>query len=288
MKNLSIIIPVFNEQEGLTKTIREMDDLLENPEFEIEIIFVNDASTDKSSEILQGLAGRSYKVLHHETNRGYGAALKTGIKSASSEYICIADADGTYPYSEIPHLAQAMSSGYSMVVGARTGDTVKIPLLRRLPKWILNKLVNYLTGVTVPDINSGLRVMRKEDVERFLNILPDGFSFTTTITLAMHTSGYQIKYIPISYYKRTGKSKINPISQPLNFIQLIIRTVMYFNPLRVFLPISLILFLISLASLIYRTFHAGGLGVFTMIMFMAAIQFLTAGMIADLIIKRGK
>lgn len=281
---LSVVIPAYNEEKGIGDIIGKLQNILENSGRNYEIIVVDDGCTDKTANIVQETGVR---LIQHPFNQGYGAALKTGIRQARHDIIVIIDADGTYPVDAIPSLVERMDK-YDMVVGARTGDTVKIPLLRRLPKWILNKLVNYLTGVRVSDINSGLRVMRKEDVERFLNILPDGFSFTTTITLAMHTNGCQIKYIPISYYKRTGKSKINPIFQPLNFIQLIIRTVMYFNPLRVFLPISLILFLISLASLIYRTFHAGGLGVFTMIMFMAAIQFLTAGMIADLIIRRGK
>ena len=289
MEKLSIIIPVFNEQEGLKKTIREMDALLEKSEFEVEIIFVNDASTDKSSEILQGLAGRSYKVLHHETNRGYGAALKTGIKNAFSEYVCITDADGTYPHSEIPHLAQAMSSGYSMVVGARTGDTVKIPLLRRFPKWILNKLANYVSGFKIPDINSGLRIMKKKDIERFLNILPDGFSFTTTITLAMLTNNMQVHYIPVNYYHRKGKSKIRPIHDTLNFIQLIIRTVMYFNPLKVFVPLSLFLALFAFLVLIGSWILTGkAMDVTFGVILMTSVMVLVIGMLADLIDKRLK
>jgi len=283
---MSIIIPVFNEQEGLEKTIQEMNGLLEKPEYELEVIFINDGSTDKSGKILQGLAGRSYKVLHHERNRGYGAALKSGISSASSEHICITDADGTYPNSDIFKLADMLTDDYSMVVGARTGDVVKDSFLRRFPKWFLKKLASYLTGIDIPDLNSGLRVMKKDVVEKYLNILPDGFSFTTTITLAMITNGYRVQFVPVNYRVRRGRSKIRPIRDTLVFIQLIIRTVMYFEPLKVFLPVSLILFAAAIAALIHRILVGKGLLVVSVILFMAAIQVLVVGMLADLINKK--
>jgi len=289
MKKLSIIIPVFNEQEGLEKTIREMDGLLKTSEFEVEIVFVNDGSTDKSGEILRGLVGRSYKVLHHETNQGYGAALKTGIKNASSEYICITDADGTYPNGEILKLAYMLTGDYSMVVGARTGDVVRESLLRRFPKLILNKLASYLSEISIPDLNSGLRVMKKDVVEKYVKILPNGFSFTTTITLAMLTNDYKVKYVPVNYFKRKGKSKIKPIRDTLNFIQLIIRTVLYFNPLKIFFPLSLFLILFAFLVLIGSWVQTGkAFDVTFGIILMTAVMVLAIGMLADLIDKRSQ
>lgn len=289
MKKLSVIIPVFNEQEGLEKTIREMDELLKKPEFEGEIIFVNDASTDKSGEILQGLAGRPYKVLRHEINQGYGATLKTGIKNASSEYVCITDADGTYPNGDILKLAGMLTDGYSMVVGARIGNVAKDPILRRFSKYILVKLASYLAGVNIPDLNSGLRVIRKDVVEKYINILPNGFSFTTTITLAMLTNDCMVKYVPIDYFKREGKSKIRPVHDTLSFIQSIIRTILYFNPLKVFLPLSLMLAIFSFVILIGSWILTGrAMDVTFGVILMSAVIMLGIGMLADVINRKIK
>ena len=288
MEKLSIIIPVFNEQDCLEKTIQQMDELLKSSDLELEVIFVNDASTDKSSEILQGLAGRSYKVLHHEFNRGYGASLKTGIMCAKGDTIIITDADGTYPNERIPELVAMFEKGnFDMVVGARVGKNVKIPLIRRPAKWFISKLANYLTDTKIPDINSGLRVMKKDVVKKYLNILPDGFSFTSTITLAMLTNGYRVKYVPIDYFERKGKSKIRPIRDTLNFIQLIIRTVLYFNPLKVFVPLSLLLALFSFLVLIGSWVLTGkAMDVTFGVILMTAVMVLAIGMLADLIDKR--
>ena len=155
--------------------------------------------------------------------------------------VVITDSDGTYPNDRIPELA-AMMTDWDMVVGARTGDEVRVPLVRRPAKWALNMLANVLVETRIPDLNSGLRVFRREVVLRFLPILPNGFSFTTTITLAMLSEGYRVTFVPIDYYARQGRSKIRPVYDTLNFLQLIVRTVLYFNPLRVFLPLSLFFF----------------------------------------------
>jgi len=176
-----------------------------------------------------------------------------------------------------------------MLVGARTGDNVKISLIRKPTKWILNKIANYLANVKIPDINSGFRVMKKEVVELFLNILPNGFSFTTTITLAMEINGYSIKYEPIDYFGREGKSKFKPIEDTLNFIQLIIRTVLYFNPLKVFIPLSL--FLVLLAFLVlFGSWQLFGqpMDVTFGVLLIAAVITITTGLLADLIDKRMK
>lgn len=287
MKKISIVIPVFNEQECLNKTILQMEELLESSDFEFDIIIVNDGSTDSSNEILEGINNSSIKIIHHDINRGYGAALKTGIAKASTSYVCITDADGTYPNLELKKLAKYIKDGYSMIVGARTGDIVRIPLLRRFPKWMLNKLANYLTGVKIPDINSGLRIMKKEDVEHFTKILPDGFSFTTTITLAMLTNDMPVCFLPINYYHRKGKSKIRPFYDTLNFLQLIIRTCLYFNPLKVFIPLSgLLVVLAFLVLLLSSIFLERAMDVTFGIIMMTAVIVVAIGMLADLIDKR--
>ena len=287
MKKISIVIPVFNEQECLNKTIRQMEELLESSDFDFDIIIVNDGSTDSGNEILGSINNPSIRIFHHDINRGYGAALKTGIAKASAPYVCITDADGTYPNPELKKLVNYIKDDYSMIVGARTGDVVQIPLLRKLPKWMLNKLANYLTGVKIPDINSGLRIMKKEDVEHFIKILPDGFSFTTTITLAMLTNNMPVFFVPIDYYHRKGKSKIRPFYDTLNFLQLIIRTSLYFNPLKVFIPLSQMLVVLAfLVLLLSWLFLERAMDVTFGIIMMTAVVVLTIGMLADLIDKR--
>jgi glycosyltransferase involved in cell wall biosynthesis len=287
MTQLSIIIPVFNEVESLPETINQLKDFLDTSDFVLEVIFVNDGSTDGSGKILKKINNPLIKIVNHETNRGYGAALKTGIAFSSAEYVCIIDADCTYPINEINNLFQHINNGYSMITGSRTGTTVRIPFLRKFPKWILNKLVNYLTNMDIPDLNSGLRIMKKSNVERFMKILPDSFSFTTTITLAMHTNNLKVLYLPINYHYRKGKSKIRPIYDTLNFTQLIIRTCLYFNPLKIFIPFAGILIILAfLVALLSHLFLDHIMDVTFGTIMMTAVIILAIGMLADLIDKR--
>lgn len=281
---VSLVIPAYNEVGGIEGTVRQVCAILEASGFEHEVIVVDDGSDDGTAELLDGLELPGLTVLRHAANRGYGASLKTGIRAARHDVVAITDADGTYPNERLPELI-AQIGRYDMVVGARIGDNVHIPTLRKPAKRVLNQLANYLSETRIPDLNSGLRVMRKPVVERFLKILPDAFSFTTTITLAMLSDGYGVRYLPIDYHPRKGRSKIHPIKDTVRFTQLVIRTVMYFNPLRVFVPLSLGLLLASLAGLAYRMIVGEGLLVLSTILFVSAIQVLTTGMIADLVVK---
>ncbi len=281
---VSVVIPVYNEIGALEKTVHEVVEYMKASGFVFEIILVDDGSTDGSSELMAGIDVPDVRKVHHEVNRGYGAALKTGLKASRYDLMAITDADGTYPNERLPELIQALGEG-DMIVGARTGQNVHIPTARKPAKRALNELANYLSGTKIPDLNSGLRVMRKETVKRFLYILPDSFSFTTTITLAMLSDGRSVSYVPVDYFHRAGSSKINPIKDTIRFTQLVIRTVMYFNPLRVFVPLSLSLFLASFLVLVYRLISGEGLLVFGIVLFVSAIQVLTTGMLADLIDK---
>ncbi len=281
---VSIVIPAYNEEEGCIPVLRKLIATMEDSGLEYEVIVVDDGSTDKTTEQLCQLEG-AITVLRHDRNMGYGAALKTGIRQAAYDLIAITDADGTYPNEQLPKLVGEMR-GQAMVVGARIGQSVKIPLIRRPAKWAINKLANYLSQTRIPDLNSGLRVMRRDVLERFLRLLPSGFSFTTTITLAMLTNGYPVRFEAIDYEHRAGKSKIRPIRDTLNFIQLIIRTVMYFDPLRIFVPLSLLLILASVGVLIGSWVQGVVMDVTTVVLFVAGIQLLATGMIADIIDRR--
>jgi len=227
-------------------------------------------------------------LIQHPVNRGYGAALKTGIKSANGYWILITDADGTYPNEYIPELLK-YSDEYDMVVGARTGENVSIPLYRRPAKLFLTKLANYLVGTKIPDLNSGMRLFRKKDSMEYFHILPSGFSFTTTITLSYLSDGFLVKYVPIDYHERHGSSKIKPFRDGMNFILLILKAITYFNPLKVFLPISFIILLAAALLFWYTAFVVGKLAdISVIVLIVASIQIGLFGLLADLIVKRSE
>lgn len=286
-KEISIVIPVFNEKSGLAETVRGIYQAMKETDFVFELILIDDGSTDGTGELIKGLELPNLKKICHQQNKGYGASLKSGIRSARYSIIAITDADGTYPNERIPEFASNMD-GFDMVIGARTGKQKHIPWVKRFAKSCLIVLANYLTASKIPDLNSGFRVMKKEVVENFFHLLPNGFSFTSTITLAMLSDGYQVKYVPINYSRRKGLSKFKAIRDTFNFFLLIIRTVLYFNPLRFFVPLGMIFFGLSILTILYRFYHSGGLGVVTLILFVAAIQTLAIGMLADLITRKIK
>ncbi len=249
-----------------------------------EIIVVDDGSGDGTADVAQRAGVR---LIRHPFNRGYGAALKTGIRHAAHDLIAIIDADGTYPSDEIPAMvAHLIRHDYDMVVGARTGEQVHIPLLRRPAKWLLNRLADYLAGIHIPDLNSGLRVFKKEVALEFLHLMPTGFSFTTSITLALLTNDYLVAYRPVNYYPRTGQSKIRPIRDTLGFAGLIVRTVMYFQPLKVFVPVSLLFLLTGLGRGGYDAIAHGNVTTVDMLLLMTGVLVGMLGLLADLINKR--
>lgn len=281
----SVVIPAYNEEGAILDTISQLNDTL-NTEMPHEIVVVNDGSTDRTGEILTQNTFQNVSVVHHGHNKGYGASLKTGIRHSKYPIVVITDADGTYPNHRILELVGELQNN-GMVVGARVGKNVRIPLIRRPAKWCINQLANYLSGVKIPDLNSGLRIFDKETLLKYIHILPNGFSFTTTISLAMLTCGEDVKYVPIEYSARIGKSKIRPIRDTLNFIQLIIRTVLLFDPLRVFLPLFFLLLLSSAGVFFYSWFYMSRiLDTTVTILAMSAIQMLAIGMIADMINRR--
>jgi glycosyltransferase involved in cell wall biosynthesis len=280
----SLVIPVYDEEETIANTLAELRDTFSDLRCEYEIIIVNDGSTDRTTEILANQS--DVLVLQHQKNLGYGAALKTGIQQARNDWIVITDSDGTYPNGRIPDLLQ-LAPSYDMVVGSRTGANVTYSPIRRVPKLFLTAFAQWITRQPIPDLNSGLRLFRKDVVVRFLNLLPNGFSFTTTITLAMLTNHYRVRYEPIDYHARIGRSKIQPIRDTLRFMQLILRTGMYFAPLRVFLPVAAMFSVGFLITLTQDLFVRHDLTERTLILFSTATQLAMFALLADMIDKRG-
>src|SRR5512143_594380 len=237
---VSVVIPAYNESASVKEVVEKVKAALEPTGYLYEIIVVDDGSTDATAA---ALVGHGLTIITHPENKGYGASLKTGIRSAKGDIIVITDADGTYPSSMIPALVREIKDGgYDMAVGARTGKDVNIPLVRRPAKFILKKLADYLAETKIPDLNSGLRAFKKELAFRYFHLLPSGFAFTTTITLALLSDGYNVKYVPIDYLSRGGgRSKIRPIKDFSNFMMLIVRVIWYFNPVKVVLLVRLVL-----------------------------------------------
>ena len=292
MVDLSLVIPVYNERDSIESTLKEIHTAFaedgrnrDGKLIDYEVIVVNDGSTDGSGEILANCT--DIRLIDLPRNRGYGAALKTGIRAARSDRIAITDADGTYPNRRIPELYRTLTAGdLDMIVASRTGENVHIPLIRRPPKWALNRLANYLTNTRIPDLNSGLRLFSRDLALHHFPLISDGFSFTTTITLALLVNACRVEYVPIEYSHRTGSSKIRPIKDTLNFLVLIVRTIAYFNPLKIFIPVSLVLFLFALMGLAYQL-YTGNIGDTSVILFLSSLQIFLIGLLADMISRKG-
>ncbi len=281
IEGVSIVMPAYEEERGIAESVREVRAAMEGIGVAWELIVVDDGSGDATAEIA-ARAGAS--VVRLPRNRGYGAALKEGISRAKYDSVVITDADGTYPASEIPAMLEH-APHYEMVVGARVGEDVHIPLVRRPAKWVLARLAGYLAGQHIPDLNSGLRVIRRPLVERFWHLLPSGFSFTTTITLAALCNDVLVHYHPIDYRRRQGDSKIRP-THAFDFLLLIVRTVVYFNPLKVFLPLGGVFFAIGLGKFVYDLF-AGNISDMALLGLLGAAMLWAVGLLSDQIARVG-
>jgi len=284
---ISIVIPVFNEAGSLDELPERLNKLAARLHPDSEMLLVDDGSTDGSTEALARVADSvpMARVLVHAHNLGYGAALKTGVKQARNEWIGITDADGTYPIEKLPRLlATAVGKKASMVVGAR--GIADQPAVRRPAKRFLNAFASYLAGVRIPDLNSGLRVYRREDGLRLARFMPQGFSYTSTITMALMGEGARVVYVPIRYFEREGSSKIRPVRDTAGFLLLVCRMAVAFNPLKVFGPVSTALIIAGVLLLALRmTGMEVGLAT-TVTLLVGGLHMFTVGLLADLINRR--
>lgn len=286
----SIVIPCYNESGAIAETVEHILGLIGvNDDAEIDLNVVDDGSVDGSSELLDSLMASHpeapLRVIHHRRNLGYGAALKSGIMRSRADYICITDSDGTYPNDRIPELVR-LAVNHDMVVGARIGQDVTYSKIRTIPKLILVPWVSFLCGGNVPDMNSGLRVFRREAVLKFLKLLPDGFSFTTTITICLMRNRYDVHFVPIRYTARIGKSHIKPFRDTLRFVQLICRTGMYFAPLRLLTPLILLFAALTTLSGLYDALVLRNLTDKTILLAVTALNVFIFALLADMIDRR--
>ena len=287
----SIVVPCYNEANAVAQTVEEISQTLKDwnnekdTKLSYEMIFINDGSKDETSTELSKLTEKykSLKLIDSKVNCGYGASLKKGILASKYDSIVITDADGTYPNERIPDLVKALNEN-DMVIGARIGKNVKIPTMRRPVKWLLLQYARWMSKSDIKDLNSGLRAMRKEQIFKFWNMLPNAFSFTSTITLAMHIEGLKVSYIPIDYHARIGSSSIKPIQDTLRFFSLVLRTVMYFKPLQVFGILGLTMLISAIVTGFLGRILLGEVpDVVALSLFSTGSVFIGLGLLGDLI-----
>jgi len=274
-ESASIIIPVYNEEQGLRVVLNRLKELSADNNWEV--IVVDDGSTDNSVEIANSIG---FKVLRQPYNKGYGAALKAGIRIASSEILIFMDGDGQHNPDDIPKLLEEMEH-YDMAVGTREKGQ-RQDWIRKPGKWFLSRVVNFLSGIKIPDVNCGFRSIKKKCAEEFMALYPNGFSFSTTVTLATVKAGYSIKYIPIQVHSRKGrKSTVKQGSDGMRTLLLILRCIVLFNPLKVFFPISAFLFIFGTVFTLYSLVTYLKISNSAIIILLFALIIFFFGLIAD-------
>ena len=235
---LSVVLPAKNESAAIGETIRS----LVNACPMAEVIVVNDGSTDDTAAVAEAAGAR---VVYHPYSKGNGAAIKTGARAATGDVIVFMDADGQHDPADIQRLLEKMDEGHDMVVGARQKGS-QASVGRGLANGLYNRLASWMTGHRVEDLTSGFRAVRAEKFREFLYLLPNGFSYPTTSTMAFFRAGYSVAYVPIHAAKRIGKSHINLVRDGTRFLIIIFKIGTLFSPLKIFAPVALSMF--SLAS----------------------------------------
>lgn len=241
--NLTIVIPARNEAANLGKHLQEIKGIYPDTE----VIVVNDGSTDNTGEIAEAAGAR---VILHPYSMGNGAAIKSGARAAKTRYILFMDGDGQHNPSDIEKLIDTMGKGYKMVIGARVSSS-HASLSRRVMNLLYNRLASIMTGFKIPDLTSGFRIVEASLFKQFIYLLPNGFSYPTTITMAFLRSGLPIQYVSIEARQREGKSKIKPLHDGVKFLIIIMKIGALFSPMRLFLPISVGLFSIGVGYYLF-------------------------------------
>jgi glycosyltransferase involved in cell wall biosynthesis len=277
---------VYNERDHVVAEIDRIKAALDASEFSYELIVIDDCSTDGSRDVLDTVP--DIKLIKMARNGGSGTVRRIGTLASKGDVVVWTDADMTYPNEQIPELVRQLS-GFDQIVGARTTEEGTIKLLRVPAKWTIRKLAIYLSQTDIPDLNSGLRAFRRDVAEQYLHLLPTGFSCVTTMTMTFLANGYSVKYMDIPYAKRAGESKFHPIKDTRRYALQVIRMILSYEPLRVFMPIGLLLGAIGLAKLVFDIGWsdvkvAGN----TLLVFFAAFQVIAIGLLADLVVRVSK
>ena len=282
---VTVVLPCYNERGHVELEIKRIRAALEEAGLTYEVLCIDDGSTDGTREVLKATSG--IRTILLPRNQGAGTARRIGTQQARGEVVVWTDADMTYPNERIPELVAQLDDTYDQVVGARRTEAGTYKLARVPAKWAIRKLAAYLTSTDIPDLNSGLRAFKRSVAEPYLRLLPPGFSCVTTITLAFLSNGHPVKYVPIDYFKRAGRSKFHPLTDAYNYVLQVLRMVMYFNPLRVLMPVALTLLGLTAVKLVFdlirHDLHVAGS---TVLVGLAAFNIMAIALLADLVVRR--
>jgi polyisoprenyl-phosphate glycosyltransferase len=287
---VSIILPCYNEQEHVTTEVARICAAMDASGYSYELIAYDDASSDGTLTRLHEAAARfpHLQIVHFDRNGGSGTVRRIGTQQARGEIVVWTDADMTYPNERIPELVQMLEKDPALdqVVGARTTEEGTHKILRVPAKWFIRKLAEQLTNTKIPDLNSGLRAFRRQVALPYMRLLPPGFSCVTTITLAFLSNQHEVRYVPIEYAKRSGTSKFRFVADAYRYILQVLRMVMYFNPLKVLMPVALVLLGLGFAKGIYDTVvHPLHIATDTVLIFMSGLIIASLALLADLIVR---
>lgn len=274
---VSIILPAFHEEKVIGRVVTSIHEVMKSSALDYEIIVVDDGSTDQTSEMAHAAGAR---VIRHAYNLGNGAAVKTGIRHAQGDVVVLMDADGQHNPHDILRLLIEIPS-HGMVVGARSSKS-DTALYRDVANFIYNSFASYICGTKIDDLTSGFRAIRTPLARQFLYLLPNTFSYPTTITLAVLRAGHCVKYVPIETTRRVGKSKIKPFTDGPRFLVILFKIATLFSPLKVFLPISLLILGLGVFWYIYTNLTvAQRLPPATVILMISGILFFLMGLISE-------
>ena len=284
--DVSVVLAAFNEAHCIQQELDIVCDALNESFFSYEVLVIDDGSSDETAQIVEAFDHEAVRLIRHSHNQGSGAARKTGTLAARGQYVVWSDVDLTYPNSRIPDLVQHLINvDADQVVGARDSERGTMKVLRVPAKFFIRKLACFLTGTNIPDLNSGLRVFRRAVSLRYVDLLPKGFSCVTTITLAFLCNGHSVEYVPIRYAKRAGQSKFHPLKDTYRYITQVARMVTYFEPLKVFLPMSISLIGIGSISSAVNLWRTGTMQEMDMMIALGGFLVGVLGLIADLFVQ---
>ncbi len=274
---ISVIVPVFNEESALEQTLQNLKKELASLSIIFEIIVVDDGSTDTSPIILEKIPG--IKIIKHPYKKGYGAGLKTGVKHAQHEWLLFFDSDGQHKTEYIRDFIEGTNQ-YDLIIGSRQG--YQGPFLRQPGKKLIRLVANYLVESKIPDLNCGMRLLKKEHFLRYKHLFPNNFSLSTTSTLAFIKEGLTVKFLPVTINKRAGKSTLK-VSDGFKTILLALRLIMLFSPLKIFLPIAILGLVVSLSMMAYDllTTHFALISKSSRFLFAASLLVFLFGLLAD-------
>jgi glycosyltransferase involved in cell wall biosynthesis len=279
------VLPCYNERNHVEQEIKRIRAALEAAGMSYELICVDDGSTDGTRDVLAAIP--AIRTILFPRNQGSGTARRIGTQEARGRVVVWTDADMTYPNELIPELVRELDDGYDQVVGARRTEEGTLKFFRVPAKWAIRRLASYLTNTPIPDLNSGLRAFKREVAKPYLRLLPAGFSCVTTITLAFLSNGHPIKYVPIDYFKRAGRSKFHPLKDAYNYIIQVLRMVMYFNPMRVLMPVALTLLGGTFVKLVWDLVaHPFRVATNTVLLGVTGLVIACMALLADLVVRR--